>query len=759
MPTKTKRQRIIIFALAFSMLLPFGLTGCKTGENAVKTKIKHVYKAEFIEMPEEALSLDRLFMSDGKLYFTGYSHSEEKSQNLLYSMNQDGSDLTELLTFDSNESYMTALTMLPDGTIWTVFNSYTVNEETGEYSENFAMIKYAADGTEQSNLDLKDIITDREHLYINSLTADSKGNLYFVIEDSVYILDSDAKPKHTAKIENGYINTVKVDASDNVFIIYNDNTSYKTTVKKLDPDTGSLSDILSLGSASNFAYSMTTGGEGSSYDFYYNNSVALCGFRFDTLESVELCNWINSDVNGNQIGAFLVVNDDKIICTVYDETDYKQKLIVLNRVPEEQVVEKYILTLAGIYVDYNTRSAIIAFNRANKEYRITIKDYSVYNTDEDYEQGLTALNNDIIAGNIPDIIQVGYNMPTDSYIAKGLFADLNEYIEKDESIDRSEYLENVFDAMSVNGRLYELTPAFSIRTVSGKQSVVGSASGWTMDEFNAVLDKYPDAKAFYDVTQSAMLENICTITVDQFIDKNSGKCSFDSDGFIQILEFAKTLSDKSVWEMENGMDMGEDYWTQMQNAHYENRVLLQVEYFNSFRQYWELMQGTYGEEINFIGFPTDNRNGSAISPSFKLAMSAKTKLSEGAWQFMRYFLTDEYQDTITYDFPVKLSRLEALAVEAMKPYSWTDEATGEVHEYPSTWWIGNESIEIGEITREYVDVVMNFIRSLNQVVRNDTDMMEIINEEAAAFFAGSKSAEETAKIIQNRVSIYVSESR
>jgi len=35
--------------------------------------------------------------------------------------------------------------------------------------------------------------------------------------------------------------------------------------------------------------------------------------------------------------------------------------------------------------------------------------------------------------------------------------------------------------------------------------------------------------------------------------------------------------------------------------------------------------------------------------------------------------------------------------------------------------------------------------------------MEIIGEETAAFFEGSKTAEETAKIIQNRASIYVSE--
>lgn len=764
---KNTVKRIAALIIAVIFLLPLGLTGCKSADKVTKTKLDHVYKSEFITLPEEAQSLDRLFILNGKLYFTGYSYIDEKSQNILYSMEQDGTNLTKIMTFDNTESYMTALTMLSDGTMWVVLSSSVTSKDTGEYSENFTLVKYAADGTEQVNLNLKDIITDRESLYIYSLSGDSKGNLYIIMENSVYILDSEGKLKNTAIVENGYVNNIKVDAADNIFVIYNDNTTYKTIVKKLDPDTGKLSEDYSFGSAANYSYSMTTGGEGSSYDFYYNNSVSLCGFEFDTLESVELCNWINSDVNTNQLNNFLVINDDKIICTMYDEVDYKQKLVVLNRVPEEQVVEKYIITLAAAYVDYYIRSSIIAFNRTNEEYRIVVKDYSLFNTEGgDGTQAVTALNNDIVAGNIPDIIQINYDMPTDSYISKGLFADLNEYINNDTLIKRSDYLENIFDAFSVNGKMYELVPSFSVRTVSGKTSVVGSASGWTMDEFNAVLGKYPDAQPFYDVTQAVMLDNICTITADQFIDKNTGKCNFDSDGFIKVLQFAKNLSAKSVWEDGGGgpniyaKDMGNgDYYSEMETAYRENRVLLQVEYFNSFRGYWQLMKGTYGEDINFIGFPADSRNGSAINPTFKLAMSAKSKLSEGAWQFIRYFLTDEYQNTITNDFPIKLSRIDALTKESMEPYKYTDEATGEVIEYPTTWWIGNESVEIGEITQEYVDVVMNFLHSLNQVVRYDTSMMNIIKEETAAFFAGSKTAEETAKIIQNRVSIYVSESR
>lgn len=41
----------------------------------------------------------------------------------------------------------------------------------------------------------------------------------------------------------------------------------------------------------------------------------------------------------------------------------------------------------------------------------------------------------------------------------------------------------------------------------------------------------------------------------------------------------------------------------------------------------------------------------------------------------------------------------------------------------------------------------------------DQNIANIINEESGAFFAGQKSAEETARIIQNRVSVYIGEIR
>ena len=49
---------------------------------------------------------------------------------------------------------------------------------------------------------------------------------------------------------------------------------------------------------------------------------------------------------------------------------------------------------------------------------------------------------------------------------------------------------------------------------------------------------------------------------------------------------------------------------------------------------------------------------------------------------------------------------------------------------------------------------LSFARPLS---KESEEIYSIISEEAAPYFAGQKSAEEVAKIIQSRIQIYVSE--
>jgi len=68
-------------------------------------------------------------------------------------------------------------------------------------------------------------------------------------------------------------------------------------------------------------------------------------------------------------------------------------------------------------------------------------------------------------------------------------------------------------------------------------------------------------------------------------------------------------------------------------------------------------------------------------------------------------------------------------------------------------------IVIPPMTTEEIQEMENFLFALDQPIVYDENLMNIIREEAAAYFEGQKSAEEVAKIIQSRVKIYVNENR
>ena len=72
---------------------------------------------------------------------------------------------------------------------------------------------------------------------------------------------------------------------------------------------------------------------------------------------------------------------------------------------------------------------------------------------------------------------------------------------------------------------------------------------------------------------------------------------------------------------------------------------------------------------------------------------------------------------------------------------------------------GSDVIDLSQIqvTQEDVDKVMYIIENTENTMSYDSSILNIITEETSAFFAGQKSAADTAKIIQDRVRTYVSE--
>ena len=255
-----------------------------------------------------------------------------------------------------------------------------------------------------------------------------------------------------------------------------------------------------------------------------------------------------------------------------------------------------------------------------------------------------------------------------------------------------------------------------------------------------------------ELTKSGFVQMMIQYCGNDFVDVETGKCNFTSENFIAMLEYARTLPEDINWD-----ELGDDYWEKQDSQYRENRTILAECDVSDVRYVNDYINGYFGEEISYIGFPSDTGNGAVVEAGEQYLISAKSEHIDGAWEFVRYYLTEEYQKELLM-LPVNKDIFIERAMEATKnPY--TVDNNGNKTEYEYKLSIGGESIVLPNMTEEQATKFIEFVESIDKCVYHDEDIEAIINDEVASFLAGQKSASEVASVIQSRVEIYVNENR
>ena len=463
--------------------------------------------------------------------------------------------------------------------------------------------------------------------------------------------------------------------------------------------------------------------------------------------------FINSDVPTTNMNHIVLLDETQFIGFYFDDYYHTQKVSIFTKTNSDEVTDKTVLVLAGYYVPQEVKSRVVQFNKTNPAYRIVIKEYHTYDTMEDGMAGYNRLNMDIMQRGLPDILIADSYFPISGYISKGLLADIDELIAADEELSKTEFMDNVFDAYRVGGKLYYVTPSFSVKTLVGKTSLVGERTSWTMEEMMELMASMPEGTQMIgELTGSGFVEMMMQYCGNDFVDVETGKCNFNSENFIAMLEYARKLPEDIDWS-----DYGDDYWETQDSQYRENRTLLAECEVSNVRYVNDYINGYFGEEISYIGFPSATGNGAVVEAGEQYLISARSENIEGAWEFVRYYLTEEYQKEVLM-LPVNKDVFLERAMEATRnPY--TIDSNGDKTEYEYKLSIGGESVVLPNMTEEQVNEFVEFVENIDKCVYYDEDIEAIINEEVASFLADQKSAAEVAKIIQSRVELYVNENR
>lgn len=691
-----------------------------------------------------------------------------------------------------------------DGTLWMLVNVYATQYELPDDFDpntdskwNYPstdingsyLMHIAADGSTIASLDLSDTNNedneDGMSGNLSSFAVDAAGNLYVSDYNNIYVLDAEGNVqfKLDGSQYNGRLYRLNAQQVGVMWYNYTDDVNAADENGQyfvpIDLETKDWGEKVKL--PSNVG-SIRPGDD--AYDFYYTYNNNIYGYAAKTDTKEKLVDWLACDVDTNNMSGYAMLSDSRVAALMQDwSTDpTTYQLIVLHRVDASEIKEKKVLTLACMYLDWNLRSMIVEYNKTNDEYRINVVDYSEYATDDDYNAGVTKLTTEIISGSVPDIFLTS-NLPIDKYAAKGVIADLNTFMDGGNGLSRDYFVPQVMSALEKDGKLYELPTSFSVQTAYALSSIASQYDTWNVAAVQDAMTQLQEgATVFSDGwTKNTALSNCLSRNLSAFVDWTTGKCEFDSEAFQQLLAFcnsfpAETSDGDGAIAYASSADIAVDdaMWESDATRITNGKQLMSTIGMYSFDSYiWNVY--AIRDKITFTGYPTEDGSGSSFELQMPMAISSVTKYPDAAWDFVCSIIKKMNtidENNYYYGFPISQAAFDAEMTDIMTEQYQLDENGEQVD------WDGDgepdkairgsyETMENGEtvykdvyaLTQEDIDQILGVINSTRSVYDYDQEILDIITDEVAAYFAGDKDVQTTANMIQSRVNLYVQEQR
>ncbi len=703
MKIKMLWQGITALGLA-AMLL--GVTAC--GKQADIKKTDASYVASFYDVPDAVTGISRLLIKDNIAYMCC---SEANGVSYLASMTADDGGFQKLPLAVESSASLLDFAFDPKGNIWAV-----TMEDAGSYH----LKKFDESGREAQTVGLTELLDASAPSSIERelfMSIDVQGNIC-VAEKSgntlAYMFDQAGQFLFSLSYEGNLMTTITT-AEGQIGVC-------SSAADRMNYDLLSV-DIKSRDWSEDRIHLGATAGlyGGSTSNFYRFDSSSLYGYPAGAREGRQLFRWTDvglgaSDVHLGELsdGRFLVLT-----ASPDQRAELSYDLAVLSQGVDERIVLRMVSLTAGPGVV----QAVSDFNKTNSRYRIELTEYFPFEqnvSDEEWDSAVLNLNTRIISGDMPDILDMS-NLPVQVYHNKGLLEDLYPYMENDPGIHREDYFENVFTAISLDGKLPYITDGVGVSTMLADGKSMNGKTGWTLQDLEELLNTY-GADSVSNLSGAFFLK-IMLQTDNSFVDWTSGKCSFDSPEFIKLLEFACKIQEGS----QKGF--GEEPGSTCVAAY---EAVLSIYHIAQYRDYFH-------GNLKLLGLPGSNGEYHALLPEVKIGIASAGSQKDGAWEFVRTLLSEEHQKSCSM-LPVHKGAFDAVMQAAM--------------EGKSVWaWL----YENGRATAEDAEIARRLLSSAAYVVNDNQTLENIILEEAGEYFSGTKDVKEAAETIQNRATLYINE--
>lgn len=728
--------------------------------------LTNVYTCRDLTLPEGYHTNSYVGMQDGAFRFQAsyYESSGEYGtenfyslfKNVLLSLPADGGAYTEdvLSTIEmkgndeTNANYSDMSVHFFDGGRVEL----TTNYDPKSSSTSYDIALFYDDGTEKRAEDIdKNFQTSDDYLYIQYIECDKDGNIFLAGDSNIWVFDADLN--YSFAIQDGnYIQNMSASPDGKVYAQYYGADGM--TCAPVDVQNRKFGDPIVL--PENIEFNGIFFGDG--YTLYYYNTTGIYGYNTGDENGTLLMNFQNSDISGDLEGVYYI-DADSFLLQYYDRVTWDRKFGVFTKSGDIDLSKTTVVEIALTNAPYDLNSRVADFNRKHKDMRVVYTDYSQYNTPEDYTAGETKLANDVLNGLYKPDIVIGQisDSAYSAFLEKGLFADYNTLAAGDTEFDLSDLFGCVKNSYTIDGKLLALPSEISIETLLGNKSLLGGKTTWTLDEMLDVIDSLPDGTSIArSLTRDSFTYNLLGENgLMSFVDGN--ECSFDSPTFTRLLEYLKTLPE-SLPDSEYEYDNDNMY------AEYQSGKYTTVR-----KSYWGI--NSWFEELAYfgkdntvrIGYPSVNGKGGGTPLSQYTCLYSIMEDSEYkdiAWLFVKSALlqSDANNDSV----PLFHSNFKKM-IEKIKNYTFIIYNNGG-----ASWGeMSPEDIDFDESQGMALrtsdvdwDGIEKWLDEIGSPAVNNSlpyEVQDIIKEEISSYMGGTKSASDTASMIQSRVKLYLAE--